>query len=215
MSVPEQHTQADALREVRARYEHGDVSFDDFNHAFNTILKSKDPAEYTRVLASLPDSSPMSVLDEIDQPYSKPKHRIPNNRNLFTLIGELQRTRKPWRMGIHTNAVALIGELTLDLSLAELPDNGILNIVTLIGETTIYIPRSLSVEIRSVNLIGEINILGESRSGILNFCHEEYDGAYPHKKHLIIHVVSIVGEVNIVQSENASQENASTVARRS
>lgn len=202
MSVPDQHAQAEALREVRARYERGACSFDEFKNTFNAILKSKRPEEYAHIIASLPDASPLSALDELDRPMQTPRKRIPRNRTFVTLIGELQRTHKPWRMGITTNVVTLIGESQLDLSLAEIPANGVLNIVALIGETTIYIPHSLTVEIRSFNLIGECNFMGESRGGIINFCNEEYESASPIRKHLVIHILTLIGEITIRHTDD-------------
>ncbi len=195
--------QQGALLEVRSRYERGEISFDDFRRAFDQILRAEDAAQCTAIVQALPHS-PLSVLDALDRHSAQaaPISRT-GTRWLVSIIGELNRLRRPWRMGAQTNTLSLIGEVNLDLSLAEIPRNGVLRVFSLIGEVNIFVPKTIDVTVQSFALIGEINALGESHGGIFTFCHEEEE-AKDHRadtSHLTIQVVSLIGEANIKRVE--------------
>src|SRR5215469_14896158 len=120
--------QQDALLEIRSRYERGEISFDDYRRAFDQIMRAEDAGQCTVVVQALPHS-PLSVLDALDRRATPaaPVARA-GTRWLVSIIGEMNRLRRPWRMGAQTNTLSLIGEVNLDLSLAEIPRNGVLRV---------------------------------------------------------------------------------------
>jgi len=193
--------QGEALLEARSRYERGDITFDDFKAAFDAIMEAKDATTYQQIIHALP-TTPLNALDVLNrQPTAQRSvHRLRRSRLFFTLIGELNKTHRPWRMGEQTTSVAIIGAQNLDLSLAELPQNGNLRVLSLIGETNIYVPRSLAVTVRAFTLIGEVNALGEIHSGIFSFCSEEQSGQGT-SHHLTIDVFALIGAVNVIPTD--------------
>jgi hypothetical protein len=203
MQQPALTPQQQAIREVRARYERGDIPFERFEYGLNALLRAKSPAECEAILQELP-AAPATVLDALTMPPpAPPAPKLPRRRWIIGVIGELQRLKRPWRMGQRTNAVMLIGELALDLSIATLPPRGVLNVYTLIGEARIYVPRDVHVSVRAFTLIGEIKALGESREGIFAFIGEEeplaeHPSATPAPR-LEIRVFSLIGEVEVKQ----------------
>jgi hypothetical protein len=195
--------QQDALLEIRSRYERGEISFDDFRRAFDQIMRAEDAGQCTAVVQALPQS-PLSVLDALDRRATPaaPVART-GTRWLISIIGELNRLRRPWRMGVLTNTLSLIGEVNLDLTLAEIPPSGVLRVFSLIGEVNIFVPKTIDVTVHSFALIGEINALGESHAGIFTFCNEEEEAKDHHAgaSHLTIQVVTLIGEANIKRVE--------------
>lgn len=188
-----------AIREVRARYERGDIPFDRFEYALNALLQAKTPEECQGILQELP-VPPTTALDALTPPPAPPAPKLPRRRWIFGVIGEIHRLRRPWRMGQHTTAVMLIGELELDLSLATTPPGSVLNVYMLIGEARLYVPRDLHVSVRVFTLLGEARAFGESREGIfVHLSDEELPAQEPSAPHLEIRVFTLIGEVEVKQ----------------
>ncbi len=201
MQQPALTPQQQAIREVRARYEGGDLSFDRFEYGLNALLQAKSPDECQAILDELP-ATPPTPLDALAETPAPPKPKLPRRRWIVGLLGEFNRLRRPWRMGEHTNAVLLIGELNLDLSIATLPPQGVLNVFMLIGETNLYVPDSVHVSVRVFTLLGEVTAFGESRGGIFTLMsEEEFPAQVPGAStpHLEIHVFTLIGEINVKQ----------------
>src|SRR5579875_1847850 len=95
--------QQEALREVRDRYERGVLDYDTFREAFEALLQTSDPEECRRILDGLP-SGPVDVLAALDRTAAPPAAiparripRLPHRRTFFALMGEINRTKHPWK----------------------------------------------------------------------------------------------------------------------
>src|SRR5262249_14407247 len=157
MQKPALTPQQEAIREVRARYERGDITFDRFEYALSALLAAQSPDECRAIVQELP-ISPLAVLDGLNAP---PAPKLPGRRWLVGIIGEFKRLKRPWRMGHRTTAVVGIGELELDISLASMPAHSVLDVYALIGEVKLYVPSSLHVSVHTFTMIGEANAFGE------------------------------------------------------
>jgi hypothetical protein len=204
MQQPALTPQQAAIREVRARYERGDIPFDRFEYALNALLQAQTPEECEGILQELP-VPPTATLDALTPPPAPPVPKLPRRRWIVGLLGEIQRLKRPWRMGQRTTAVMLIGELQLDLSLANPPQHGVLDVYMVIGETKLYVPRDLHVSVRVFTLLGEARAFGESREGIFAYLSDEdapvQEPAAPSAPHLEIRVFSLIGEVEVQRVE--------------
>lgn len=192
-----------ALREVRARYERGELSYEAFREAFDKVLHASDPAECQAIMRQLPSASALSVLDGLDQPHVPVARRAPRHKWMLLVLGELNRTRRPWRLGQQTNGLALVGEINLDLTLAALPASGTLRLLMLVGEVTITVPRNVAVTVHAFTLIGEARALAEHAEGIFAYSSDEADGP-ANGPHLLIQVVGLVGEVTIKHANDST-----------
>lgn len=190
-----------ALREVRARYERGELSYEAFREAFNSLVHANDPEECQAIMRQLPSASPLAVLDGLDQPHVPVAQRAARHKWMLLVLGELNRTRRPWRLGQKTNGLALVGEMNLDLTLAALPASGTLRLLILVGEVTITVPRNVAVTVHAFTLIGEARALSEHAEGIFAYSSDEADGP-PNGPHLLIQVVGLVGEVTIKHAQD-------------
>ena len=202
MQHPALTPQQEAIREVRARYERGDIPFDRFEYALNALLQARTPEECQGILQELP--VPLTnALDVLSPPPALRAPKPPRRRWIVGLIGEIHRLKRTWRMGQHTTAVMLIGELELDLSLANPPPGGVLEVYMLVGEAKLYVPRDLHVSVRVFTLLGEARAFGESREGIFAYLNDEEAPAQapsdPAAPRLDIRVFTLIGEVEVKQ----------------
>jgi len=208
MQHPALTPQQEAIREVRSRYERGEITFDRFEYALSALLSAQSPEECRAIVQEL-QPSPVAAFDAMVAPAAAPATpaspavsapRLPDRRWLVGIVGEFKRLKRPWRMGQRTTAVMGIGELELDMSLASMPQHSILDVYALIGEVTLYVPSSMHVSVRTFNVIGETNAFGESRGGIFNMMdEEEFSPQGAGAPHLEIRVFMLIGEVNVKQ----------------
>jgi hypothetical protein len=197
--------QQEAIREIRARYERGDITFERFEYGLSALLAAQTPDECRAIIQELP-ASPLAHFDALtsqDAPPAAPAPKLPGRRWLVGIIGEFKRLKRPWRMGQRTTAIMGIGELELDISLASMPAHSVLDVYALIGEVKLYVPSSLHVSVRTFTLIGEANAFGESRAGVLTSLNEE---EYPARgasaataPHLEIRAFMLIGELTVKQ----------------
>jgi hypothetical protein len=201
MQQPALPAQQTAIREIRARYERGDLTFERFEYALNALIQAQTPQECQAILDELP-ASPITALDPLTPSSPSIRTNLPRRVQMLNVIGELKRNRRPWKMGQHTRVYMGIGSLTLDLALATMPPQSVLEVYTLIGEAKIYVPRNIHVTVRQFNLIGENKALGEERNGIFTFLNEEEflaqgpDAATA--PHLYIHMMMLIGSAKVM-----------------
>jgi hypothetical protein len=199
--------QQEAIREVRARYERGDITFERFEYGLSALLAAQSPEECRAIMQELP-SSPVAVFEELTAPAAASAvavpqpSKAPGRRWMVNIIGEFKRIKRPWRLSEHTSVVMGIGEVELDLSLASVPQQCVLEVYALIGEVKLYVPSEVRVTVRALSLIGEADALGESSEGIPAHLSEEFpaQGAgAASAPHLEIRAFTLIGELNIKQ----------------
>ncbi|HLW02287.1 MAG TPA: LiaF domain-containing protein [Ktedonobacterales bacterium] len=200
--------QQEAIREVRARYERGDITFDRFEYGLNALLAAQSPDECRAIIEELP-ASPLAVFDGLTAAAPAPSampapqpSKAPARRWMVNIIGEFKRIKRPWRLSEHTSVVMGIGELELDMSLASMPQHCVLEVYALIGEATLYVPSEVRVTVNAFSLIGEATALGESNAGIFAHLSEEFPAqgaSAATAPHLEIRAFNLIGELTIKQ----------------
>lgn len=201
MQQPALPAQQTAIRDIRTRYERGDIPLERFEYALNALIQAQTPAECQAILDELP-SSPITALDALTPSSPPVLANLPRQVQMLNIVGELKRTRRPWKMGQHTKVYMGLGALKLDLSLATMPPQSVLEVYALIGEAKIYVPRNIHVTVRQFNLIGENKALGEERNGIFTLLdEEEFPAQGPDAataSHLYIHMMMLIGSAQVL-----------------
>jgi hypothetical protein len=198
---PANSPQQEAIREVRSRYERGELSFEHFRYALNAILQAQTPEQCQAIVAELPSDKPAGGS-------AQPKQGLapvapPPTLRIVGAIGELKRLRRPWQMEPHTIVRVWLGQIKLDLSLAALPQHSLLEVIVPVGEAVIYVPREVHVTVRAFALIGEAKALGEERNGI--FCRLDEEEFPPQgtpaelAPHLEIRLKTYIGSVKVIR----------------
>jgi len=200
--------QQEAIREVRARYERGAITFERFEYGLSALLAAQTPEECRAIMQELP-ASPVAVFEELTSPPpavsvspAPQPSKAPARRWLVCVIGEFKRIKRPWRLSQHTSVVMGIGEVALDLSLASMPQHCVLDVYALIGEATLYVPSEVRVTVNAFTLIGEAKALDESSEGIFAHLSDEFPAqgaAGASAPHLEIHAFMLIGELTIKQ----------------
>lgn len=193
--------QQEGIREARARYEQGILTFDQFEYALNALLQAQTPEECQAIIQELPSSLPSNALD-VATPQPVPSAtfapRVPRSRWMVAIMGAVQRMRRPWKLAEQTHVLMLMGGAELDLNLAALPQNGFIRVIAVMGGAKIYVPRSVDVSVHGLMLMGGINALGEQSGGIISFANEESQGSGI-GSHLTVQVFLLMGGVEVVQ----------------
>lgn len=195
--------QQEAIRQVRQRYEQGDLSFDRFEYALNALLQAQTPEECEAIVSELP-SSPITALDALSpQPAAPALPSTPRHMRWWVaFMGGVRRMTRPWKLADQTIGIAVMGGIEVDLSLAALPHQGVIRLFTMWGGVKLFVPRSVDVSVQSFLLCGGVNALGESNAGIISFSHEESQAlrspgtAVPQ---LEIQVFALMGGAEIIQ----------------
>jgi hypothetical protein len=191
-----------AITEVRVRYERGELPFEAFRRALDALLLAQTPEECEIILHELP-AAPLAPLRALEpatpRAMEAPAHATgPGWRWIVAILGETKKLRRPWQLAQKTLATALVGEVTLDLTLAALPAQATLQVAAIVGEVTIYVPRSAHVSVRGLALVGEVEALGEHCAGILSFGQEEHVPDVSPEARLTISALALVGQVRVV-----------------
>lgn len=214
--------QQEAIRELRRRYEEGELAYELFEPTLDRLLQAKEAEECWAILQELP-TPPMSALAALEGRPMQPavaQVQVPSTQNIVCLMGETKRTKRPWRLAQKTLALLGMGEMVLDMSLATLPQYGTLNIYAGMGEVVLKVPRSVHVIVRAFLCMGEIDAMGEKKGGICLMAHEESSitpnpnlpnapyaayGTQIPTATLEINAHMLMGELRIVQVEDRNQ----------
>ena len=203
MQQPVLTAQQQAIRQVRERYELGDLSFDQFEYALNALLQAQTPEACQAIVSELP-VSPLAALDPASpgQPahLAAPAIQRPRRRRMVNLLGEMNRKRRPWKLSEQTTVLLGVGEVQLDLSLAAIPPQGVLHVHGLIGEVQLFVPRDVNVSVRAFTLMGETQVFGESSEGFFASGSDEAqaEGGQSHAAPTLeIRVTLLIGEVQV------------------
>jgi len=201
--TPLQAQQA-AIQEVRARYERGELSFEDFRRALDALVLAHDADECQAILHALPTSHTATALAALDPP--APLAPAPlveaQRKRMVAFMGQVKKLRRAWRLAPSTHTVAFMGEVQLDLNLADLPQQAKMQLSVIMGTVTLYVPPSVRVSVRSTVLFGEADALGENTNGVVAFGQEQHDpmGAPP-KADIEIEAFVLMGQVKVILAE--------------
>lgn len=98
----------------------------------------------------------------------------PTGDSQHTVIGDMRYGRGPWRLDKDLNLSNSVGDLKLDLSTAEItPGTHRIAVTQFVGETVIKVPDNVTVRVTAEANVGELEILGDTRSGASLFIQRE------------------------------------------
>src|SRR5262249_10239590 len=119
-----------AIQEVRTRYERGELSFEEFKRALDAVVLAQDADECQAILHALPKATHATGLAALDPP--APPVPAPlveaQGKRIVAFMGQVKKLRRAWRLAPNTHTVAFMGEVDLDLNLADLPPQAKLRI---------------------------------------------------------------------------------------
>ena len=194
-----------AIQEARRRYERGELTHEAFRRALDALVLARNTDECQVVLDALPTSPAvaLSALDTPPPPALSPGAPLEHQR-ITAFLSQVKKMRRPWKLGVSTQALAFMGELKLDLRLAELPPRATLQVTAFMGSVTIYAPRSLQVSVHTTVVMGDVQSFGEGVSGVIASGHDEHlpaPGTGPAAPRLDIEVRCYMGNVRVVLTD--------------
>jgi hypothetical protein len=167
-----------AIQDLRTRFERGELPIESFRETLDALVLARDPAECQSLMGQLP-AAPLSILSVLSTlepasvtlaaPVSYPHRRI------VAFMSSVKKLRRAWRLAPLTRVVAFMGDVQLDLSKADLPAQARVRVYAIMGSVRILTPKDVHVVVRSTALLGDVNALGESISGVAAWGHEEHE----------------------------------------
>jgi hypothetical protein len=181
-----------AIREVRDRYERGELPYDAFRRALDALVLTESPEECQAVLSEVgraasgsPHSAALAALDTGAHPARSPDSApvsdpAPTQTAVISaMLGSVHKMRQSWRLAGYTLARSILGDLKLDLSRAEVPAHATIEVTCVLGSVIVYVPRAMRVRVASQVIIGDVKALGETVGGIVGSHHAEHAPATP------------------------------------
>jgi hypothetical protein len=166
-----------AIQDLRTRFECGELPIEAFRETLDALVLARDPDECQSLMSQLP-VAPLSILSALEPasvvmvtPVSYPHRRI------VAFMSAVKKMRRAWRLAPLTRVVAFMGDVQLDLSKADLPPQARMRVYSIMGSVRILAPKDVHVIVRSTALLGDVNALGESVSGVAAWGHEEHEPA--------------------------------------
>lgn len=149
---------APALYRVKQAVGTDAIAFDELDDRFASIYAATTRAELEAVVADLPTpAAPLPVRPEIGHPAPLSKFSFIGDvviSGWLDVDGDLQSTN-------------LIGDTTIDLSSASLPDEVVVTVNNLIGDRKIIVPDGARAVLEGGSLIGDSKVLlAEPRPGM-------------------------------------------------
>lgn len=194
-----------AIQEARARYERGELSYEAFRRALDAIVMARDAEECQTILRALP-ISPLAPLSALEQPnlLAPASTLAPRHGRIVAFMSQVKKLRRPWQLQPSTHAVAVMGELKLNLHLAEIPPRAKLRVTAVMGSVTILVPPTAQVSVRTTVVMSDTRALGEGVTGMVAFGHEQYAPAPgAARTYLEIEVFSFMSNVKVALASNA------------
>jgi hypothetical protein len=191
-----------AIQDLRTRFERGELPIEAFRETLDALVLARDPDECQSLMRQLP-GAPLEVLKALEPasvvmvtPVYYPHRRI------VAFMSSVKKLRRAWRLAPLTRVVAFMGDAQLDLSKAELPPQARMRVYSIMGSVRILAPKDIHVVVRSTALLGDVNALGESVSGVAAWGHEEHEpelevDATPARAQVEIEAFTLMGNVHV------------------
>lgn len=194
-----------AIVEARARYERGEITFDAFRRALDALVLARDASECQAILDALPTehTAALAALEPSPAPAPITADRSsPQHQTIVAFMGQTKKLRRPWRLAPSTKTLAFMGEIKLDLGVAELPPRATMRITGIMATVVIYVPSNVRVSVRSTALLSDTTALdGEGTSGVVAFGHDEHAPAGEPVAELEIEVFALMANVKVLLAD--------------
>jgi len=187
-----------AIQDLRSRFERGDLPIETFRETLDAVVLARDADECQSLMSQLP-IAPLSVLDALEPASVALVTPVYPHRRIVAFMSTIKKMRRPWRLAPLTRVVAFMGDVQLDLSKAELPPRARMRVYAIMGSTRILAPKDVRVTVRSTALLGDVNAMGESVSGVVAFGHEEHepDAELIMRAQIEIEAFTLMGNVHV------------------
>jgi Cell wall-active antibiotics response 4TMS YvqF len=174
-----------AIEEVHARYVRSEITVEQLKRALDAITEAQQVSAVEAVTAGLP-TPPHAALAAFEAPPAPsstgPRTVLSPNSGrdvsrISSLMSKTHRVGKPWTLAPHSRVSSTLGETLVDLRQAKLPPHGVMRVNVFMGETRIFIPRTVRVSVRTRVIMGGAKTLGETVEGVVGSGVEEYEPA--------------------------------------
>jgi lia operon protein LiaF len=92
----------------------------------------------------------------------------------YKVVGDVRYGREPWTLEKDLNLHNAVGDLKVDLTTADItPGTHHICVNQFVGETVLKVPDNVTVRVSADVSVGELEVLGDHRSGVGLYLHKE------------------------------------------
>ena len=205
--------QRSAILQIRSRYERGELPFETFRTSLDAITKAQTPDECANVLRDLPEQpAHLAALAALEPPAlipsAAPQRALAPSaprKRISAFMSETKKTRNAWTLAPNTHVNAFMGSVRLDMRRAQMPPEAYLKVRSTMGEVIILIPEDVAVSVRSTAILGEVNAMGETISGVIASGEEDHTPTdIEPRARLTIDASAVMGSVSVRVANNTN-----------
>lgn len=171
---------------LRSAVGEGAITLHEFEERVDATVASRTRGDLERVTADLPAHLRSRGLEAGDQPPAPPRSA---RRRIVAVLSE-ERTSRRWRPADRTQAIAFMGSAEVDLTVADIPADLVIDATAVMGQVAITVPPDVDVGLRGFAFMGQ----RDDRSG----------DAPPGSPCITINARAVMGQVEIVRGERGS-----------
>ncbi|MEW6244998.1 MAG: cell wall-active antibiotics response protein [Bacillota bacterium] len=117
----------------------------------------------------------------------------------FALMGGLEFKRKGWQVR-DGNYLAVMGGITMDLSVAEIPDGVTeLGLIAIMGGVDVFVPSNITVDCSGTALLGGVTFLDEKEGGLVASARRVWEPDEASPKKIVIKGTAVMGGIEVKQ----------------
>ncbi|GAB6988385.1 cell wall-active antibiotics response protein LiaF [Paenibacillus pini] len=184
-------------------YDEDDDDFHDMKKRLKKQYKENYKSHYKRFKHEAREhrrnGRPTVTVDWDDSDYGPGHEREGGSTNRSSFIGDIHVGREYFQLK-NTNISQFIGDSVLDLTNAQIPYGETkINLSAFIGDIKVYVPHDadLGIRVNSSSFIGDMTIIGETRSGFMSNVDIKTPYYKEASKKIKINVSAFIGDIKV------------------
>ena len=122
------------------------------------------------------------------------------SRKLRRAVGHVRSSTDGWAVEEDVVISTVVGDISLDLSDAELPAGETeLALFCWLGTIQIRVPRAYGVDVTAQSIVGGVDVLGRREEGLVRDIHQRSEGYEDRPQRVKMRLSTFVGELLVVQ----------------
>ena len=122
------------------------------------------------------------------------------SRKLRRAVGHVRSSTGGWAVEEDVVISTVVGDISLDLSDAELPEGETeLALFCWLGTIQIRVPHAYGVDVTAQSIVGGVDVLGHREEGLVRDIHQRSEGYEDRPQRVKMRLSTFVGELLVVQ----------------
>ena len=154
--IPLKKIKADVIEELKLGFAHDFLTEEEFEKRIVTAENTKKKYELLDLINDLPDKYESPSRDNDSSDININYGEVAGSDNYFSLMSSMDR-RGPWKPPKKLFCTAIMGNIELDFTKAELPPKGVfVEATSIMANIELRVPEGVNVELSGFPILGNI-----------------------------------------------------------